>query len=56
MSSTNYIKSDVDNVEEQLKKKGGQLTSRAVTPMSQGYYPDTESSPELDQDGITIFQ
>ena len=56
MSSTAYIKSSANNVEEQLKKKGYQLPSRAVTPMSQGYYPETDLSPEVDQYGITIFQ
>ena len=49
MSSTDYIKSAVENVKGKLKKKGEQLPSRAVTPMSQGYYPETHSSPELDQ-------
>ena len=56
MSSTNYIKTDVDNAEEKIKKKGDQLPSRAVTPMSQGYYPETDSYPELDQDVIPTFQ
>ena len=46
MSSTNYIKSAVDNVEEQLKKKGEQLPSRVAARMYQGYYPDTEFYPE----------
>ena len=46
----------MENVEEQLKKKGGQLHSRLVTPMSQGYYPEMEFPPELDQDLITNFQ
>ena len=55
MSSTDYIKSAVDNVEEQLKKKGCQLPSIAVTPMSQGCYPKMESSPELDQNGISLL-
>ena len=56
MSSTDYIKSAVENVEEQLKKKGDRLPTRAVTPMSQGYQPETDSSAELDADGITTFQ
>ena len=37
-----YIKSDVDNVEVKLKKKGDQMLSTAVTPMSQEYYPETD--------------
>ena len=39
MSSTEYIKPAMENVEKQLNKKGDQLPSRAVTPMFQGYYP-----------------
>ena len=54
MSSTDYIKSDVENVEEQLKKKGERLLSIAVTTIYQGYYPETDSSPELDQDGMSL--
>ena len=55
MSITYYIKSAVDNVEEQLNKKGDQLPSRTVAPISQGYYTETNSSPELYQYGITTF-
>ena len=36
MFTTDYIKSAVENDEEQLKKKGYQLPSRAVTLFSQG--------------------
>ena len=47
MSSTNYITSAVENVEEKINKKGGRLPSRTVSPMYQGYYPETESSLNL---------
>ena len=49
ISSTKYVRSAVENVYEQLKKKGRRLPSREVTPMSQGYYPEIDSSPERDQ-------
>ena len=55
MSITDYIKSVAENVEEKIRKKGDQQTSRVVTPMSQGYYPETDSYPELDQYIITTF-
>ena len=42
MFSTDYIKSAVENIEEQLNKKGDLLPYIAVTPMSQGYYPETD--------------
>ena len=35
ISITYYIKSSMENVKEKLKKKGDQLPSRSVTPMSQ---------------------
>ena len=56
ISSTKYIKSAVENVEEQLRKKGERLPSRAVTPMFQWYNPETDSYPKLDRDGITTLQ
>ena len=56
MSSADYIKSAIDNVEETLKKKGDRLPARAATPMAQGYYPETDNSPELDEQGVTTFQ
>ena len=43
-------------LKKNLIKNGDRLPSRAVTPMSQGYYPETDLFPEVDQDGITIFQ
>ena len=55
MSSTDYIKSAVENVEEQRNKKGDRLPSRAVNPMYQGYYTETDSSPELDQDEMLLL-
>ena len=56
MTNTDYIKSSITTVEDQLKKKGLKLPSRVPTPMSQGYQPELDSSPELDEDEITLFQ
>lgn len=56
MSCTDYAKAAVDNVEEQLKKKGSKLPSRATTPMIQNYVPELDSSPELSSNDITLFQ
>ena len=49
ISSTDYIKLAMENVEDRLP-------SRAVTPMSQEIYPETDLYHELDQDVITSFQ
>ena len=56
MSSQEYIKNAIQMVEDQLGKRGKKLPTRATTPMSAGYYPETDSSPELDTDGVTLFQ
>ena len=56
MSSTEYIKYAVNNVEEQLKNKGRRLLDKALTPMDQGYHTELDSMNILDQDKITTFQ
>ena len=56
MTSQEYIKNSIDNLESQLKKKGLKLTARAGTPMVMWYQPEVDSSPELNQDSITTFQ
>ena len=56
MTSYDYLRNAMNNVEEILEKLGKKLPTRAPTPMSQGYRPETDESPELDSDGITIFQ
>ena len=56
MNSQEYIKNVIDELENQLNKKGLKLTARAGIPMAMGYQPEIDSSLELDQDGITTFQ
>ena len=56
MTSQEYIKNAIQNLGKQLKKKGLKLLTRDGTPMAMGYQPEVDSSPELNQDGITIFQ
>lgn len=56
MSSTDYVKAAIDNIEELLRKKGSALPSQVVTPMSQGYVPETDDTPELGRDDITLYQ
>ena len=56
MSSTEYVKNAIANVEEQLKRKRLKLPSRAVTPMKQNYYPEVDDSPELGTSGTTEYQ
>ena len=56
MSSTDYVKAAIANVEEQLKKRGKKLPTKAPTPMTTNYYPEMDTSPELDPHGVTTYQ
>ena len=56
MTSRDYIKAAVNNLEERLKVQKKKLPSRAPTPMTSNYQPEMNSSPELDSDGIMMFQ
>ena len=56
MSSQEYVKNAIKTVQDQLKGQGMKLPACATTPMSAGYYPEMDSSPELDQEDTTLFQ
>ena len=56
MTSRDYVKAAVDNIEKHLEKRNCKLPSKAVTPMSSGYVPETDGSPELSPDLVTVFQ
>ena len=56
MSSTDYVKAAIANVEEQLKKKGKKLPTKVPTPMPANYHPELDTSPELDHHGVTTYQ
>jgi hypothetical protein len=52
MSSEQYSKVVIANVETKLDKEGQQLPSRCLTPMKSGYQPEIDTSAELKIDGI----
>jgi hypothetical protein len=56
MTSKDYVKAAIENVEKRASKRNMKLPSRADTPMASNYQHDTDNSPELDTDGITFFQ
>lgn len=56
ITSRDYVKAAISNLEEQLKKKGEKLISKAPTPMASNYQPETDGSPELNSDDVTTFQ
>jgi hypothetical protein len=56
MSSEQYVKAAIANVETKLDKEGQRLPSRCLTPMKSGYRPEVDTSAELKIDGIRYFQ
>ena len=56
MSSKDYIKAAITNVELSAAKRGIKLSNKAYTPMMSGYTPDLDDSEELNPDDITYFQ
>ena len=55
MNSQEYINNSIDNLGNQLKKKGHKLTTCDGNPMAMGYQPEVDSYPEIYQDIITTF-
>ena len=53
--STQYCKAAVDNVEEYLKAKGETLQAKAPTPLSSGYRPELDVSPELNDKDASYY-
>lgn len=56
MSSADYLKAAVKNVEERIGKKGRKLTGKIDVPMPQNYHPELDESRELDGDDVTMYQ
>ena len=52
MSSEKYIKSAVQNIEETLQKMGQRPPSKCKTPLTYGYCPELDVTPELKADGL----
>ena len=56
MTSYDYVKATVRNVETILAKKNQKLYTKAVTPMSLSYVPELDVTTELGTEDITMFQ
>ncbi len=56
MTSRDDIKAAIDNVDEQLKKKGDKLPSNWPKLMEDGYSPELNNSEELNAEEMTTFQ
>jgi hypothetical protein len=56
MSVATYIKQTVADVQHTLNKVGQRLKTRVAMPMSDGYCPELDASPELDDWRANYFQ
>ena len=56
MSSHDYLKSAIKEVEEKLKTQGQELPKKVKCAMYQSYKPELDSTEELSSDEITYFQ
>ncbi len=54
-SSTQYVQAAVKNVEEYLSSKGEKLVAKAPTPLSNGYRPEIDMSPELESADASYY-
>ena len=56
MTSREYIKASLVEIENKLERTGQRLPTKAYTPMTSNYSPELDGSPELDADNTTYFQ
>ena len=56
MSSSNYTKKAIDEVERELKEAGLKLPTKVTTPLSSGYRPEIDVTAELDPDKQNYYQ
>ena len=55
MSSEQYVKESISNVERWLKERGLNLKSKAPSVLPSGYRPELDVSPELDDDDANYY-
>jgi hypothetical protein len=56
ISSVDYVKAAIDNVEEGLRKKRWKLPTKVTTPMASAFGPELDGTPELEPEDIQYFQ
>ena len=56
LSSENYMKTAIANVEEKLSKSNLRLPSKCITPFVSGYHPSEDMTKELDSEGTRYYQ
>jgi hypothetical protein len=56
MSSDDYVKEALRNVEQTLKESGQTLSNKAETPMTTNYHPELDATPVLDDNEANYYQ
>ena len=56
MSSEKYVKSAIENIEQTLAGSNQRLPTKCRTPLSSGYRPELDTSPELKDEGLQRYQ
>ena len=56
MSSEKYVKSAIENIEQTLVESNQCLPTKCRTPLSSGYRPELDTSPELKAEGLQRYQ
>ena len=56
ITSVDYINAAVQTIRDSIKEKKWKLPKRAKTPMLASYYPELDTSPELDSSDVKLFQ
>ena len=56
MSSEEYVKSAIENIEQTLAETNQCLPTKCRTPLSSGYRPELDTSPELKTKGLQRYQ
>ena len=56
ISGDHYVKNVVTNVQRKLQAHGRELNAKQQSPMTTGYRPELDTSPELDANNISYYQ
>ena len=56
MTSEKYVKAAIENIEKTLAESNQRLPTKCQTPLSSGYRPELDTSPELKTEGLQRYQ
>ena len=56
MSADKNVRDAVDNIEKNIAQLNHCLPTRFTTPIMYGYWPETNTWPELKAEGVTQYQ